>query len=630
MSTNRKYDVSLLEPDTMTDNTIVTMVRSGKMRLMGTGRKQLETDMTGDRHSAQHNAQYSEQSMGHTSHSSRPTSNHGGPATGNISYTESPTIEVTDYSFRPRHTDGALQTRTYKIQTAYPNIQNELNVYEQISPSAKPDLLGPSWRSIFAIWACILLLGLGWGLFNFDKFRSHIVAPLEGVSTRAVTSDSPENEVVESVEEELVAPLIIAEAFVRPYRQADLGPATTGLVKNLYIQEGDIVTAGQLILELDNSQQTVAIAQAKANLARTEARLAEVRAGSRSEELLAQQAIVEAAQARLASLLNRNIVADEQAAMAKIQGAEARLASLLNRNIVADEQAAMAKIQAAEAKLTSLLNRDIAADEQAATAKIRAAEAELSNLYQVPETAEVIAARAALKNAEAVLPESQDLQQATNDYEAAQARLNLLYADPNGAQVSDAQARIAQAQAELEQVRKPADPGDVEAARAEISQAQAERLLQAGTRTEVIKFAEAEVGAAQAELLNAEVALSQTELRAPFDGAVVTIDAEVGEYLQPGQFVARIGDLSQWQLVTDDLIELDVINVVDGASAQIYVDSMPELELTGKVTRIQRFGENKVGDITYTVFIEPDRYVPELAWNMTASVHIVHDDSLQN
>jgi len=40
------------------------------------------------------------------------------------------------------------------------------------------------------------------------------------------------------------------------------------------------------------------------------------------------------------------------------------------------------------------------------------------------------------------------------------------------------------------------------------------------------------------------------------------------------------------------------------------------------VVRIKAIGENKMGDITYTVVIQPDQHDERLRWNMTASVVI--------
>ncbi|MBA3533913.1 MAG: efflux RND transporter periplasmic adaptor subunit, partial [Ardenticatenales bacterium] len=42
----------------------------------------------------------------------------------------------------------------------------------------------------------------------------------------------------------------------------------------------------------------------------------------------------------------------------------------------------------------------------------------------------------------------------------------------------------------------------------------------------------------------------------------------------------------------------------------------------GTVTRIRTIGENKQGDITYTVIVTPDKQDERLRWNMTAIVDI--------
>ena len=48
----------------------------------------------------------------------------------------------------------------------------------------------------------------------------------------------------------------------------------------------------------------------------------------------------------------------------------------------------------------------------------------------------------------------------------------------------------------------------------------------------------------------------------------------------------------------------------------------PASTLTGKVIRIKPLGENKQGDMTYTVVIQPDQLDARLRWNMTAAVAI--------
>ena len=76
------------------------------------------------------------------------------------------------------------------------------------------------------------------------------------------------------------------------------------------------------------------------------------------------------------------------------------------------------------------------------------------------------------------------------------------------------------------------------------------------------------------------------------------------------------------QIETDDLTELDVVRVRDGAPATVTFDALPGLSLTGKLLRVKPLGENKQGDMTYTVVIQPDRLDGRLRWNMTAAVAI--------
>lgn len=58
------------------------------------------------------------------------------------------------------------------------------------------------------------------------------------------------------------------------------------------------------------------------------------------------------------------------------------------------------------------------------------------------------------------------------------------------------------------------------------------------------RFLKARIDGAKADLADAGLRLDRTEIRAPFDGWVLTLDAEVGQYLHPGAVLARIWDTS--------------------------------------------------------------------------------------
>ena len=77
---------------------------------------------------------------------------------------------------------------------------------------------------------------------------------------------------------------------------------------------------------------------------------------------------------------------------------------------------------------------------------------------------------------------------------------------------------------------------------------------------------------------------------------------------------------------TDDLTEIEVVDVQIGAPVTITFDAIPDLELPGRVIWITPYGEKKEGDITYTVRVSPAENDPRLRWNMTAIVNIEPPD----
>ena len=139
---------------------------------------------------------------------------------------------------------------------------------------------------------------------------------------------------------------------MRPARHADLSLSIAGLVTELHVSEGNQVLQGQPLLNLDSSQQVVAVAQANASLAQAKARLEELMAGSQAEEIQAAQSVVDSAKAQLASLLERATIEDEQAAVAQLRAAEAQFNALYREPDGEAVIAARAELKNAEAALS--------------------------------------------------------------------------------------------------------------------------------------------------------------------------------------------------------------------------------------------------------------------------------------
>ena len=139
---------------------------------------------------------------------------------------------------------------------------------------------------------------------------------------------------------------------------------------------------------------------------------------------------------------------------------------------------------------------------------------------------------------------------------------------------------------------------------------------------ENIRVAVANILSAQAAVDKARLALAERQLRAPFSGIIGKLELKKGEYIAAGATVATLADLSEWQVETTDLTELGVVKTKIGASVDITFDALEGFHLPGRVVKIQPMGEDRHGDILYTVTVKPDRIEPRLQWNMTATVTI--------
>ncbi len=251
-------------------------------------------------------------------------------------------------------------------------------------------------------------------------------------------------------------------------------------------------------------------------------------------------------------------------------------------------------------------------------------------------TARVAQAEAALERARARLaelragarPEEVAVSQAAADaaeqrVQQAEAALRLAESDLRRAEQLYNDGILARGQVEQARATHETARLELEAARAELRRARAQlKLTTQGVRSETVTAAEADLASAAAGRREAAAALAETELRAPFGGVVAALDVKANEFVTPGAPIVHLADTSGWMVETTDLTELGVARIREGDPATMTFDALPGLILTGRVTGIKTHGENRQGDIVYTVTIRPDRHEPRLYWNMTASVAI--------
>lgn len=171
----------------------------------------------------------------------------------------------------------------------------------------------------------------------------------------------------------------------------------SGTVQGLRVKEGDRVTPGQIIAQVDSTDQQLNLAQAQARLAEAKSELAELKRGSRREVIAQRQAVLAAAKARETEArdnLKRIEQLVKEGALADRRLIEARTAI---DTTVSDRLAAQANLAEAQA---GPRRDEIAAEE----AKVVAQQAAVNQAAVGVNRAQIIATASGVVNKRIVNP----------------------------------------------------------------------------------------------------------------------------------------------------------------------------------------------------------------------------------
>jgi membrane fusion protein, multidrug efflux system len=288
-----------------------------------------------------------------------------------------------------------------------------------------------------------------------------------------------------------------------------MSPRVKGHVIQVAVQDQASVKAEDVLVQLDPRDFEVSLAKARAELADAEATLA----GARSD--------VPVTSVSTASALS-GARSSRQDATAQVSWSEQALG------------AAKARLKTAEAN-------------------VRVAEANASKAAQDVERYKALVARDDIPR--------QQYEQAVSDAEAARANV-----DAQKAAVTEAQQNVLAAEKSVDQ------------ARARVGQADA-TVEGAMTGPQQVKSSEARAQAAaakvaqkRAEVEQAELNLKYTTITAPATGIVARRSVEVGQYVEPGQLLLAVVDLSKVWVVAN-FKETQLKDMKVGQRADITVDA---------------------------------------------------------
>jgi len=131
----------------------------------------------------------------------------------------------------------------------------------------------------------------------------------------------------------------------------------------------------------------------------------------------------------------------------------------------------------------------------------------------------------------------------------------------------------------------------------------------------------AAIGVAEAQTRSATVSVEQTVIRAPFDGVILTKNANVGDIITPFSSAAgsigavvTMADMSTLE-VEADVAESSISKVVVGAPCEITLDAFPDVRLLGEVSRIvPTVDRAKATVLVKVAFVERDpRVLPDMS-----------------
>jgi HlyD family secretion protein len=122
-------------------------------------------------------------------------------------------------------------------------------------------------------------------------------------------------------------------------------------------------------------------------------------------------------------------------------------------------------------------------------------------------------------------------------------------------------------------------------------------------------------------LRDAQEALANYYIRAPFDGVVAKIAVKVGDAASPSTAVATVITTQQVAEVT--LNEVDVAKVKMGQKVTLTFDAFPDLTITGSVAEVDAIGTVTQGVVNYTVKITFDTQDDRIKPGMSTSAAII-------
>ncbi|HAO21243.1 MAG TPA: efflux RND transporter periplasmic adaptor subunit, partial [Desulfobacteraceae bacterium] len=189
------------------------------------------------------------------------------------------------------------------------------------------------------------------------------------------------------------------------------------------------------------------------------------------------------------------------------------------------------------------------------------------------------------------------------------------------ANVEAARSALDQAKADLDNASVSYNRNNALLAQRTVTQAEYDNALaKYRIAKAVVNTQQATLRASESALREAEVLLGYSEIKAPFDGVVLTKNADVGDIVTPlgaaanaKASVVTIADMESLQ-VEADVSESNIGQVKIGQPCELRLDALPDTRLSGKVhTIVPTADRSKASVMVKIAFIDKNpKILPEM------------------
>ncbi|MCL6751849.1 efflux RND transporter periplasmic adaptor subunit [Nostoc sp. CCCryo 231-06] len=189
---------------------------------------------------------------------------------------------------------------------------------------------------------------------------------------------------------------ITASGKVVPVQSVNISPKNPGVLSQLYVEQGDRVQQGQILARMDSAGIEAQRSQYRANLAQSQAQLAQAVAGSRPQEIAQARARLAQAQAQLAQAQAGNRPQEIAQSQSQVDAAQAKV------NYTNEQVKRYQYLYKEGAEKKQLLDQAISED-KSARANLEEAKKRLSLVQSGTRTEEIAQRQAAVNEARAAL-----------------------------------------------------------------------------------------------------------------------------------------------------------------------------------------------------------------------------------